>query len=175
MSRKEMRCCCTHCSAVRGWASVDVSVQPLYTFWMSGRAWGRVALGTVNYCSGVHCVINHTTHPFTHHQCCYRLRPTWNSHVWSITCTLGNANIFQILNQKTYGSAEAFIFILNVLLIPRASEWIWFIFLNDISKNAPITVAAQSKAWTAFAHSNAGIVGLSHSRHGCLDMRLLCV
>jgi hypothetical protein len=23
----------------------------------------------------------------------------------------------------------------------------------------PITVAAQSKAWTVFAHSNAGIVG----------------
>jgi hypothetical protein len=47
-----------------------------------------------------------------------------------------------------------------------------------VSRNdeVPITVAAHSKAWTVFARSNAGIVGLNHTqRHACLCVLLFCV
>jgi hypothetical protein len=33
-----------------------------------------------------------------------------------------------------------------------------FLFRTDFTHETPITVATRSKAWTVFAHSNAGIV-----------------
>jgi hypothetical protein len=42
----------------------------------------------------------------------------------------------------------------------RNGEQLWIVFWYR-----PITVAARSKAWTVFARSNAGIVGLNPTRH----------
>jgi hypothetical protein len=39
----------------------------------------------------------------------------------------------------------------------------------------PITVAAQSKAWTIFAPSNTGIVGSNPARGMDVCVRLFCV
>jgi hypothetical protein len=41
---------------------------------------------------------------------------------------------------------------------PYWIEWMC-IFSDDMSTAEPIAVAARSKAWTLFAHSNTGIVG----------------
>jgi hypothetical protein len=39
----------------------------------------------------------------------------------------------------------------------------------------PITVAAQSKAWTVFARSNTGVVGSNSTRAMDVCVRLFCV
>jgi hypothetical protein len=45
--------------------------------------------------------------------------------------------------------------------------------IRPINKTVPITVAAQSKAWTVFARSDAGIVG-SNPTEG-MDVCIGCV
>jgi hypothetical protein len=50
-----------------------------------------------------------------------------------------------------------------------------FCFCSDYINDAPITVAAGSKAWTLFARSNAGIVGSNRTQGMDVCVRLFCV
>jgi hypothetical protein len=52
-----------------------------------------------------------------------------------------------------------------------ASERIWW----SLTSLRPITVAARSKAWTVFAHSNPGIVGSNFTQGRDVCVRLFCV
>jgi hypothetical protein len=44
-----------------------------------------------------------------------------------------------------------------------------------ISSHRPITVAPQSKAWTAFSRSNIGILGSNPTQGMDVCVRLFCV
>jgi hypothetical protein len=44
-----------------------------------------------------------------------------------------------------------------------------------LSMREPITVAARSKAWTVFSHSNTGIVGSNSTQGTDVCLRLFCV
>jgi hypothetical protein len=45
----------------------------------------------------------------------------------------------------------------------------------NCTRSMPITVGAEAKAWTVFAHSNTGILGSNSTRGMDVCVRLLCV
>jgi hypothetical protein len=68
-------------------------------------------------------------------------------------------NVFatRVLKEYVYGS--------------QAYWWPFSFFINSYVPPEPVTVAARSKAWIVFRHSEAGIVGLNPTQGVCI----LCV
>jgi hypothetical protein len=75
-------------------------------------------------------------------------------------------------NRKRVFQPVARLYTDRAIPAPNYDVYVWSIEVLVL-----VTVAARSKAWTAFAHSDAGIVGsnLTQCIDACVCMRLFCV
>jgi hypothetical protein len=126
----------------------------MWDLWWTKWRWGRFSLSTSVSCASSQFLIPPTASrsPSTIIRGWYN-RPNsgWRAKWTQSHCTPRNL-------KKTY----------NKILIA-------FRFSYSSLHVSPITVAAQSKAWTVFARSNTGIVGSNPTQGMDVCMRLFCV
>jgi hypothetical protein len=101
-------------------------------------------------------------------------RTSWTGNQ-PVTRPLPTHRTTQTQNTRTQISMPQVGFELTILVLERAKTD------KDVSKvtksknQMPITVAARSKAWTGFAHSNTGFVGSNPTWGMDVCVRLFCV
>jgi hypothetical protein len=101
-----------------------------------------------------------------------------------IICTYHFTFYSFLYYQYIYVRIEIFTAHFTVSIVPQFPDFFLWPLRNTawpplritgLDNRMPITVAARSKAWTVFDHSNAGIVGSNPTQGMDVCMRLFCI